>query len=122
MRMRPRGVVSKKDMGERRMFFRRSLWRSLEAYIPPKAREKEPHKMKRAWPIPRAPYTPRKAAMELRRRRWRGEGGVREGRRRRREQGRKEGARKEGGSKEGRREQGRKEGRREVERELGEED
>ena len=31
LRIRPRGVVSKKDMGERRMLERRCLWRPLEA-------------------------------------------------------------------------------------------
>ena len=48
LRMRPRGVVSKNDMGERRMFFSMLSWRLREARMPPSAKTMEPNKRKRA--------------------------------------------------------------------------
>ena len=40
MRTRPRGVVSKNDMGDLRMFLSILEWRLRDAYTPAKAREK----------------------------------------------------------------------------------
>ena len=58
-RIRPRGVVSKKDMGERRMFSRSFWWSVLEARNPAMATAKEEPKMKKAWEKPNVAYTPR---------------------------------------------------------------
>ena len=65
LRMRPRGVVSKNDIGERKMFPSILLWMVVDAKIPPNARAKEPIRMKRAWSSPRDPYTPRNIPTEL---------------------------------------------------------
>ena len=48
----PRGVVSKKDIGARRMALRTLLWRVCDANIAPRARVNDPIKTKIAWPIP----------------------------------------------------------------------
>ena len=52
LRMRPRGVVSKKDMGERRMLLSMVLCKVLEAKKLAKAMEKEERKTKTACDSP----------------------------------------------------------------------
>ena len=67
LRMRPRGVVSKKDIGAYRMFASMPLWIVVEAFTLPIARTKEATRMKAPWVKPRAAYTPRNSPMELER-------------------------------------------------------
>ena len=43
--MRPRGVVSKKDMGDRRIFLSMELWREREAKMADSAIEKAAKRM-----------------------------------------------------------------------------
>jgi len=64
LRIRPRGVVSKNAMGERRMLFSMRLWIVAEALMLPMARAKDPIQMKRAWKMPRPAYTPRNSSLE----------------------------------------------------------
>ena len=47
--------MSKKAIGERRMFLSMPSWSSLEANMPAMAKEKEPNMMKMAWIPPKAP-------------------------------------------------------------------
>ena len=46
--MRPSGVVSKKDMGERKMLPNMELWRIFEAKMPPMARANAAKRTNRA--------------------------------------------------------------------------
>ena len=59
LRIRPRGVVSKKNMGDRRMFLSMELWRVREAKMAARAREKAAKRIMNDWITPNAPYTPR---------------------------------------------------------------
>ena len=54
-RILPSGVVSKKAIGERRMFLSMPSWSSLEANMPAMARAKEPNRIKMACAPPKAP-------------------------------------------------------------------
>ena len=65
LRMRPRGVVSKKDMGERRMLPSMLSWRLMEARMLAKAEIREAKKMNIPCPNPSTPYTPRNSPTEL---------------------------------------------------------
>ncbi len=59
LRMRPTGVVSKKEMGERRMLLSMLSCRDLEASKVPMATPKEERNTKSAWKTPKTAYTPR---------------------------------------------------------------
>ena len=63
LRILPRGVVSKKDIGER-ITLRRSLsWILREAITAPIARAKEAKRTMSAWPKPKTAYTPRSSPL-----------------------------------------------------------
>uniref|UniRef100_A0A6B0UXH2 Putative secreted protein n=1 Tax=Ixodes ricinus TaxID=34613 RepID=A0A6B0UXH2_IXORI len=55
---RPRGVVSKKAMGERKMLASSPLWRNMAPFRLPRDRAREPKRMVSPCPRPRPPYTP----------------------------------------------------------------
>ena len=51
-RILPDGVVSKNDIGSRRMLTSSRLWIRVEANMPPIASEKDEKSTRTAWPIP----------------------------------------------------------------------
>ena len=59
LRIRPEGVVSKNDIGSRRILTSNLLWISFEAITPPRARENDANNTRMACPSPNAAYTPR---------------------------------------------------------------
>ena len=65
-KMRPSGVVSKNDIGERRILDIMELWSFLEARIPPRARDRAAMSTKMAWDMPRAAYTPKNMPLQNR--------------------------------------------------------
>ena len=58
-RMRPRGVVSKKDMGVLSMLLSILLWRVLEAKKLAMAMAKVDSRTKQAWEAPKMAYMPK---------------------------------------------------------------
>jgi len=58
-RILPDGVVSKNDIGSRRMFTSSRLWISLEANMPPRARENVELIAKTVRATPNTAYIPR---------------------------------------------------------------
>ena len=55
LRIRPDGVVSKNDIGSRRIFTSSRLWISLEAIMAPVARENDDITINPIWPAPNRP-------------------------------------------------------------------
>ena len=59
LRIRPEGVVSKNDIGNRRMFTSSCLWISIAAKMPPMARKYDANTVRTICPVPSAAYTPK---------------------------------------------------------------
>ena len=59
LRIRPEGVVSKNDIGSRRIFTSNLLWISFDAIMAPRARENDANSTRIDCPTPSAAYTPR---------------------------------------------------------------
>ena len=59
LRIRPEGVVSKNDIGSRRMFTSSCLWISIAAKMPPMARKYDANTVRTICPVPSAAYTPK---------------------------------------------------------------
>ncbi len=57
--IRPNGVVSKKDIGDRKMFLSIPVWRVREAKIPANANVKEDSRTTMTMNNPNVAYTPR---------------------------------------------------------------
>ena len=57
--IRPNGVVSKKDIGDRRIFFSIPVWRVREAKIPASANVNEDSRTTMTMKKPNVAYTPR---------------------------------------------------------------
>ena len=64
LRIRPDGVVSKNDIGSRRIFTSNRLWISVEAIIPPKARENDANNTRMDCTIANVAYTPRYSSLQ----------------------------------------------------------
>ena len=58
-RIQPDGVVSKNDIGSRRMFTSRRLWITVETNTPPRARKYDPNSARIICLIPNTAYTPK---------------------------------------------------------------
>ena len=63
LRIRPEGVVSKNDIGSRRMFMSSRLWIITEAIMPPRARVNDENSTRMDCPTPNAAYTPKYSSL-----------------------------------------------------------